>query len=135
MALTDTQKARVKYFLGYAAITEYSTIIVGQAFDVSYQYKISYVLEQIPAETEPMVVSLIDKLEKLEVLVMEAAENQLARSVDELVVNTNAHDGVVKAYMFWAKRLADLLNLPLNLNSYLNVEGPQRSGSIPRSVS
>lgn len=111
MAISDADKERARYHLGYMTVTVASSFAFGipQVTEVQWMFEDS--IGRVMAASEPRVRSILDKLDEIECLMFESTKDLFARRAGDLEPNLSQPDDLEREYVRWAKRLADMLGV------------------------
>jgi hypothetical protein len=110
MALTITEKERVRYHLGFASVAAAQVLSVG---GVMASYPLSWQLEanlnKVAIESEPRVRDLLTKLDQTEEKMFCAQDELAATQVGNISVNIRQREDLARAYRYWQGALASIL--------------------------
>jgi hypothetical protein len=111
MAISDADKERARYHLGYMTVTVASSFAFGipQVTEVQWMFEDS--IGRVMAASEQRVISILDKLDEIECLLFQSSKELFARRAGDLEPNLSQPDDVEREYVRWAKRLADMLGV------------------------
>ena len=113
MALTDAERERCRYHLGYPNISATTSI----QFGLPAQRQMLFVLEQnltnIIPSAEPRVRQQLGILDNLECRLTQAQQYLVAEKLGEMTLAENHPDKLEKEYTRWAQRLSDEIGSPL----------------------
>lgn len=120
--LTDSDRVRVRYHLGYLNIEPVQSIQLGFPAAQQAEFLVETAMDRLMAAAVPKLLEILNTLECIEGLMRQALPHLLAQQIGELKIrNTNeegtSQDLLEKEYARWAKRLADHLGVPLNVYS------------------
>jgi hypothetical protein len=111
MALSEADKARLRYHLGYMTVVVASSFAFGLPQLTDTQFMVEDAMTRIQATSESRVISLLDTLDKIECQLQRASGELFARAIDGLEPNLDQPDMLEKEYVRWASRLADMLGV------------------------
>jgi len=110
-ALTNEEKARVRYHLGYLGVSPSSSISLGipRLQDTSFLIEMSmdHVLPDHLSKIR-QIISYMDEIEKKE---FDALNRLKASSLGSLILRPDEIEALGKAYVSWGKRLGDILGV------------------------
>ena len=120
IALSASDKERVRYHLGYMSIEPAASIQLGFPRASQAQFLVEAAMERIMEPAVSRVMKLLSALDAVEDQMMTALPRLKAQQLGELKLrNTNEEsteqDLLEKEYVRWAQRLADILGVPLNV--------------------
>ena len=105
MALTDTQKATVIFYLGYAG----KTLIQGST---SYSKIISDRLENLSPEIETQTSSILIKIKDIDSRLEDSAGHFAAKKVGDIELNGNERMLLIAERSRYIGQLSGLLDIP-----------------------
>lgn len=112
--LTDEEKGRIRYHLGYGNVTAVSTIALGIPARTQPSFLVDGAMNLIPASQVQIIRRLVGILDGIEGKKLEGLERLAASQVGEITMNKDEQRMLDREYVTWAKRLADTLLVPLN---------------------
>lgn len=138
MALSDTEKERVRYHLGYPGVSNMPMLAFGVPVARQTSFLLEDALNNVMAVSEPRVRMLIAACEKTEAAILAAQCNLAAEQVGDITlrgaeVGATHTDLLEREYGRWARRLADVLSVPLYPYSD-KFKAPKGAGARVRSV-
>jgi hypothetical protein len=113
MALTDAEKERVRYHLGYLGVQPAASIQYGLPKPIQTLFLVETAMSNIMAVSEERVRKILGILDDLEDKLVEAQDRLAADKLEELVLRRGEPDLLEAEYNRWAGRLADILGVPL----------------------
>lgn len=119
IALSESEKERVRYHLGYLNVEPPGSITLGFPSASQALYLVEIALERLIPSTVERVLKIVDHLDCIEMQMMEANKRLKAQQLGELKLR-NSNDEATeqelleKEYHRWARRLSDNLGVPLN---------------------
>lgn len=113
-ALTDEEKSKVRYHLGYIASGTTASSI---QFGIAQNSQTSYLLDHaLVALTDPFALKrcrdLLGKAGELECALFAASGSLEVAKIGEVTLRDNLPDQLEKEYRRWTDRLADLFGVP-----------------------
>ena len=131
VTLTEEEKNRVRYHLGYPMIYPASAIILGVPASAQPAYLLEHSLELIPDTAISIIRTLIAKCDATDGGVFESQDRLVAKAVDE--VDLNPDEAVLRRreYRYWVQKLADTLGAPINAYA----AAFQSGGPMPLNIS
>lgn len=111
MALSDADKERARYHLGYMEVTVASSFHFSVPQATQVQFMFENAIQRVRADAEARVVRILDNLDKIECTLFQSSSELFAKRVDALEPNLNQPEDVEREYVRWASRLADLLGV------------------------
>lgn len=133
MPLTDNEKARCRYALGYPVTESVASYQMGIPKPVQTAFLMETALGLVMEDQLPQLRALLEALDMTEANLMKAQCLLTAQRVGDIELRTgdegkSTPDLLEKEYCRWANRLADLLGCPLYPFSE---RFRRRSGPIP----
>jgi len=111
--LTEDEKARVRYHLGYPNVEGQAALFYGIPASRPTAFLVDLAVQKlIPAAVET-ARSLLASLDRLGDRMDEISENLDVESLDGIKINLNAGEHIRREYRDRAYRLADLLGVPV----------------------
>lgn len=122
IALTASEKERVRYHLGYLNVEPSAAIALGFPRASQAGFLVEQAMERLMEPTVGRVSQLLSVLDRIEGQMIEALQRLQAQQLGELKLrNSNdeptEQDLLEREYVRWAQRLADNLGVPLNVYS------------------
>ena len=112
--LTNEEKARIRYHLGYPQTDPVASIQLGVPGFGEPQYLVERAMERIPDYVIGIVRNLVQILDRTEANIIDAQEYLPARKAGEVEINPDHIRTLRTEYATWARRLADTLGAPIN---------------------
>lgn len=131
MALTEAEKERVRYHLGYLGVQPAATLGFGVPFARPTQFMLESNLTKIMLVSEPRVRRLLTILDKAECLLEQAMEQLGLEAIDGIKFDNTQPDKLEKEYDRWANRLADIMGVPFYAYSKRFQQSGNATGMIP----
>lgn len=113
MALTPTEKERVRYHLGYGSVNPAAAISFGLPALIQPLFIVENAMNQLPAESEDRIRRLLKIMDDVECRLVDAQPALAAAKLGELEPRENHPDLLEKEYVRWGYRLADTLRVPI----------------------
>ncbi len=132
MALTDEEKQRVRYFLGYPSVQPAVGISFGVPKLIQTQFLLELAMEKILPIAENKIRQIIGVMDGIECRLIDAQDRLAAKSLDNLTMRADETDALEAEYYRWGGRLADTLGVPFYAysNRYKR-HGKSYAGTIP----
>lgn len=115
--LSEQEKARIRYHLGYLNITPAAAIQLGFPAASQTQFLVESAMNKIPDTAIGQIRQKVAILDGVEAKLVESQDRLAASSLGELTIREGEPDLLDKEYYRWACRLADDLGVPLNIYS------------------
>lgn len=132
MALTDEEKQRTRYHLGYPSVQPAAALTYGVVKPLQTLFLVESAMNLILPIAEDKVRSILNVLDAVECRLQDAQTRMAATSVDNLTMRRDEADALEAEYRRWAYRLADTLGVPLYAYSQrFKQAGAVAAGSIP----
>lgn len=112
MALTQEERLRAKYHLGYPAETSAASISYGIARPLQTLFLVELALNNLQVDAEAKVRQLLGVLDGIECRLIDAQERLAAKSIEQLTMRPDEPQALEREYYRWGGRLADILGVP-----------------------
>jgi hypothetical protein len=112
MALTEEERQKVRYHLGYMSVTAAVQITYGVAKPAQTLFLVELAMNNLMPVAEDKVRQLIGILDGIECRLVDAQERLAASSIDQLKMRADEPDALEHEYYRWGGRLADTLGVP-----------------------
>jgi hypothetical protein len=112
MALTDDERQRVRYHLGYMSVTAAVQITYGIAKPAQTLFLVELAMNNLMGVAEDKVRQILGIMDGIECRLVDAQDRFLAESIDQLKLRDNEPDKLEAEYRRWGGRLADTLGVP-----------------------
>lgn len=112
--LTEEEKARIRYHLGYPQTDPVASIQLGVPRASQPMFLVEGQMNRIPDSAIALVRRCVANCDATDQRILECQERMAARRADEIDLNENEADMLRKEYRFWVQRLADILGAPIN---------------------
>ena len=132
MPLTEAEKERVRYHLGYLQVSAAASIQLGIPRPLQTVFLLEQGLNNVIENAIPRVRRILNVMDNVENKLEESQDRLAAKQLDSLQLRDNEPDMLEKEYVRWGYRLADLFGVPIYAysNRYKNFSGVV-AGSIP----
>lgn len=130
MALTEEEKARVRYHLGYLDVAPVVSIQLGFPRASQPMFLVEAAMENILETAIGIVRRHVAELDGIEDQISDARRRMKAEKLGEITLRADETDALEREYARWARRLADILGVPLNIYA----ERFRAGGGAPLSV-
>lgn len=132
MPLTDAEKERVRYHLGYLEVSGAASIQLGIPRPLQTVFLLEQGLNNVIENAIPRVRRILNVMDGVEEKLHESQDRLAAKQLDSLQLRDNEPDMLEKEYVRWGYRLADLFGVPIYpySNRYKVFSGVV-AGSIP----
>jgi hypothetical protein len=111
--LTDAEKQRVKYHLGYMNTSTAAGLAYGMSVPIQTLFLVDNAMTKLPEGAVGIVRDLLAKLDFTEAQLFESQERLAAEKLGDITMRADEADALSAAYKRWADRLADTLGVPL----------------------
>lgn len=116
-ALTDEEKARCFYHLGYPVVSTAPSLQLGIPRTMQTQFLVAMGVNLI----QPIVVdrcrALLQALDNIEARLISAQARIAAEKVGSITLRKDEADALEHEYVRWGSRLADLMGVPVYIYS------------------
>lgn len=109
--LTDADKERARYHLGYMEVVVASSFAFGIPQATELQFMFESAITRIRPEAEFRVVAILDKLDEIECLLFRSSQELFAKRAGDLEPNLSQPDDVERELVRWACQLAQMLGV------------------------
>ena len=109
--LSDADKERARYHLGYLQVTAASSFGFGMPALVETQFMFESAIQRVHANAEFRVRSILDKLDEIECRLFRSSEELFAKRAGDLEPNLSQPDDVERELVRWACQLAQMLGV------------------------
>ena len=132
MALTDEEKQRTRYHLGYPSVQSAAALSYGMVKPLQTLFLVESAMNLILPAAESKLRSILGVLDGVECRLIDAQDRLAAKSVDSLTMRPDETAALEEEYRRWANRLADILGVPLyGYSLRFQRQGSAFAGSIP----
>lgn len=133
MALSNTERERCRYHLGYLSVSPAPALAFGIPVPIQTMFLIESAMNLLLPEAMPRVRMLLERLDEIETKLYEGLDYLAADQVDDIKIRPDHLDQLEREYCRWVGRLSDEIGAPPYPGShklrYLFASGV---GSIPR---
>ena len=112
--LTDEEKARIRYHLGYPQTEPVSSIQLGAPAFGQTMFMVESAMERIPVAAIGFIRQLVQILDRTEANIIDAQDFLVASAAGEVDINKDHIEQLRTEYARWAQKLADNLGAPIN---------------------
>lgn len=112
--LTEAEKGRILYFLGYGVVNIADIFALGVPATTEPLYIAMSTINRIPVSRIHIIRELLGTMEGIEQQMREATLRFKARSLGEITLNPDEPRMLREEYAWWAGRLSDTTTAPLN---------------------
>lgn len=109
--LSDANKERARYHLGYMQVTTASSFGFGIPQATETQFMFESALQRLQANAEPRFISILDKLDEIECRLFRSSEELFAKRAGDLEPNLEQPNDVERELVRWACQLAQMLGI------------------------
>lgn len=113
MALTDQEKERVRYHLGYPEVQPAASITFGIPRPIQTMFLVESAMNYLMPVAEDRVRSIIGVMDGVECRLIEAQDRLAAKRIDSLELRDDEPSQLETEYQRWGFRLADTLGVPV----------------------
>lgn len=135
MPLSDSDRERARYHLGYLEVAPAPAMVLGQPRMMQTSFLIENSFPVLMENAVPRVVGILDHMDAIETQEKDAIKRLKATKLDTLALRGDETDALEKEYCKWGWRLAGLLGCtPYAFSSrYAGTFGGAQSaaGNIP----
>lgn len=116
--LTETEKHKIRFHLGYLGTSAVVSIQLGVPRASQPMFLVESAMNNLPEEAVGNVRRIIVVLDGVEERLIQAQDRLAAKQVGNITMNPTEPQDLEKEYRRWAERLADFLGVPLNVWSH-----------------
>ncbi len=133
MAFTNAEKARIRYHLGYLGVQLAGSVSFGLPRPIQTNFIVEDAMNMVISEHEGQVRTMVARCDVTEERIFQAQGRLKAESLGEIKLRADECDALEKEYGRWARRLADILGVPLYAFSskFQGAGGAGGAGNIP----
>jgi len=113
MSLSDTEKVRIRYHLGYPNVTAIASLNAGIPIPLQTLFLVENAMDRVIDEALPIVRTHIQTLDNIECQLVEGQRNLAVNRLGDMEIRREHLDQLEGEYRRWANRLADTLGVPL----------------------
>lgn len=111
--LTDAEKQRVAYHLGYPAVTSAASVAFGVPLLTQTNFLVYNVLTHLMDSALEQVRSISKTMDDIETKLIDAQDRLAATRLEDLYLRENETDMLEGEYKRWGYRLSDILGAPI----------------------
>lgn len=132
MPLTDSEKERVRYHLGYLEVQGAASIQFGIPRPLQTLFLVETALNQLIENAVPRVRRVLRVMDNVEEKLIDSQDRLAAKQLDNLQLRDNEPDMLEKEYTRWGWRLADIFGVPIYpYSNRYRMNAGTVAGSIP----
>lgn len=113
MPLTDSEKQRIRYHLGYPALTDAASVAFGVPTMNQTNFLVQSALNRLLEPALEQVRKIVEVMDGIETKLIESQERLAAIKLEELTLRENEPDLLENEYKRWGYRLADIVGSPI----------------------
>lgn len=113
MPLSAGEKQRIRYHLGYPALSTAASIQFGQPALTQTNFLIESSLNRLLEESLEQVRSISNVMDNIETKMIQAQDRLAAIQLEELHLREDEIDKLEREYKRWGYRLADIVSCPV----------------------
>jgi hypothetical protein len=111
--LTDAEKQRVAYHMGYPAVTTAASVAFGVPMLTQTNFLVYNVLDKLMDSALEQVRSISSTMDGIELKMIDAQDRLAATRLEDLYLRENETDSLEGEYKRWGYRLSDILGAPI----------------------
>lgn len=115
MALTDTQKTRIAYHLGYPLITAGAGAGMALPTMVQVLFPVYGPLNHLEPTGEASITTLISNCDAAETQMLDAQSRMKVTGVGSISLRADEFQSLNAAYAEWRRRLSQATSIPINV--------------------
>jgi hypothetical protein len=113
MPLSDGEKQRARYHLGYPSLSTAASIQLGVPALTQTNFLVENALNRLLEESLPQVRAIVACMDGIETKLIEAQDRLAATQLSDLHLRENEPDMLEAEYQRWGYRLADIIGSPV----------------------
>lgn len=113
MPLTNDEKQRVRYHLGYPALTDAASVAFGVPTMNQTNFLVQSAMDRLLESSLEQVRKICAIMDGIDERLIEAQERLAATQLEELHLRDDEPDLLDKEYRRWGYRLSDILGSPV----------------------
>jgi len=113
MPLTDAEKQRARYHLGFPALSTAASIQFGQPALTQTNFLVESALGRVLDTALEQVRSIVSVMDNIETKLIDAQDRLAATRLEDLYLREDETDKLESEYRRWGYRLADILSCPV----------------------
>jgi hypothetical protein len=110
--LSNEEKTRVRYHLGYPNLTRITTLMATVPAPRQLEFLLEPAMNALLPDAVQIVRELVCQMDKIECQLGQSAERMQASQVGNLKTRADEQDALEKLYVRFGRRLADVLGVP-----------------------
>lgn len=114
MALTEQQRIRVRYHMGYLQVADAYTFVLGSPASVETTFIIEGAMDRLLEHAIPLLLQIVDTLDRIECQKVDDLENMAVESIGDIRINLKEQRQLVSEYDYWVATLSNMLGCPRN---------------------
>lgn len=131
MALTDQEKERARYHLGYPEVQALTSLTFGVARPLQTLFLVEQALNYLLPVAEDRVRQILGVMDGVECRLIAAQDRLAAKRIDNLELRDDEPSQLEAEYRRWGYRLADTLGVPIYAYSVrYRREGKMQAGNV-----
>jgi len=133
--LSDTEKERTRYHLGYLGVQPAASIQLGIPRPLQTMFLVEQSMNNLIDQTVARVRRVLRVMDDIEDQLIESQVRLSAKRLDGIELREDEPDKLEREYVRWGWRLADMLGVPVYPYSerYKRAGAGIRAGNIPVS--
>jgi hypothetical protein len=112
-ALTDAEKQRVAYHMGYPGVTSAASVAFGVPLMTQTNFLIYNVLGHLLDSAIDQVRSISNTMDGIETKLIDAQDRLAATRLEDLYLREDECEALNKQYQNWGYRLSDITGAPV----------------------
>jgi hypothetical protein len=112
--LTDEEMSKARHHLGYGQVQAGQTFVMGVPAGVQTQFMIEGSFNRIMVTAEWRVRQLLERLERIDDIIFDSTEDEVASKVGNIELNPKAMQKLVGRYKWYQQELGNLLQCTPN---------------------
>lgn len=129
--LTDAEKQRLAYHLGYPAVTTAASVQFGVPALSQTNFLVYNVLDKLMDSALEQVRSISSVMDGIELKLIDAQDRLAATRLEDLYLRENETDSLEGEYRRWGFRLSDIIGAPIYPYSRRYSGGANAVTSVP----
>jgi hypothetical protein len=111
--LSDAEKQRARYCLGYPALSTAASLQFGQPALTQTNFLVESALNRLLESSLDQVRSILNVLDGIESKLIDAQDRLAATQLEDLHLREDETDKLEREYQRWGYRLSDILSCPV----------------------
>lgn len=113
MPLTDDEKQRARYHLGYPSLNTLASIQLGVPALTQTNFLVENNLARLMESALPQVRSILKTMDDIELKLIDSQDRLAATQLSDLYLNNNEANQLEGEYRRWGYRLSDIVGAPI----------------------